>query len=310
MSNMEVYKNAEKNGVKTTCLQAGDRRMSLVDNRENTAVQAKLIKGIRAVSSIIQRSGQHLSTYKTDKFIQRKATIRPNSSLEVKRTLNTIRGRRTITVSANPDFQSNWGFIQDLKGNNKEERSSNCQNHTEPILINTFYDSAKEDWASANSLVEKNGNNPRFYLFTERKPCRECDKNLNHAIYKPESEVEYCDGIHNTDDIMDKYEKQAVDTVVASYPNCDFSKKQVERETEEYSRVFIISGFSKKDENIREVNNKKQSKIESQSKLNPFYVLNDEQSDQEDENNTIHDSEEQIGEENQEIVDEESHKLP
>ena len=54
---MEVYKHAEKNAGGIARPDVGGSKMVLVDNRENTAAQAKLIRGIRTASPAIQRSG-------------------------------------------------------------------------------------------------------------------------------------------------------------------------------------------------------------------------------------------------------------
>lgn len=54
---MEVYKHAEKRTGEIASPNVGGGKMALVDNRENTETQAKLIKGIKAVTPTIQRSG-------------------------------------------------------------------------------------------------------------------------------------------------------------------------------------------------------------------------------------------------------------
>ena len=162
---MKVYRPAEKNDGKITSPHVGGHRMLLVDNRENTAAQTKLVKGIRAVAPIIQRSDNHNLN-----VIQLFSTKKCNND-------NTII-EKAATARADAqhfDCQDNWGYIHTRSGKEYTAFSGNYK-HTEDKLIN-------DTGLSQNPDAER-----PLFLFTERYPCSHCRQLIND-LYQCYSDV-------------------------------------------------------------------------------------------------------------------------
>lgn len=237
-----------------------------------------------------------ISTCGIDTLIQKQATIRSKSLNLEPRILNTELNNDIIVVKANPEFAANFGYIKNLSGGNIIKGRSNRKNHSEPILINSFYNSNKEDWESADNKTLECHNTPSFYLFTERKPCKKlCLEHLKKDIYQSTSIVEYCDGISNTTHIMDNYRQQAIEQAKSAYgKEYNFSNITILYETK-YPGKICISGIYKNEETIKNKENQGNAKptmtFPPQSDVNHFYYL---KSDDDEQNENIEENDSQI----------------
>ena len=144
------------------------------------------------------------------RIIQTKATITKNS-----REPSAIRqislhdwdkSNRKVYFKAIPGFGQNYGELESYHYN------SCGLGHSEPNLISMKYTKEHHcgDWKTANSAVTNAGESRvNFVLYTERKPCNECEENLNKTVYTLNDKVEW--SVPNNDIKSIVLQKQYID---------------------------------------------------------------------------------------------------
>lgn len=219
---IEIIKGKETVASLSNAKKTESRGSKIInDNRPSYITQTKLIKAIN-----------NRTTQFKAHFCESRDQYLYDRSLYV-----AFEGDNFVSVKAHPQFNVNIGNIS-YKGktSSKIKAISDFDKHTEPILISSLYEGKGNDWTAADKAVEKANNTAKrekFYLFSERKPCNDCQAHLNSDLYTKKDYVTWAPGIYNTGDIAYDFFNDAKNYVKEKYkvryPNTIWGKPEFDR---------------------------------------------------------------------------------
>ena len=115
---------------------------------------------------------------------------------------------KCFKVTSKPSFIANYGDIKEIGGGAEKYLGWSSPNgiHTEPILINQFYNLGGQTWDNIMKKRKEIKAYKPFTLFTERIPCKNCQDYLD-TLFSEENEVLSVERISNTQDLMKTLEE-------------------------------------------------------------------------------------------------------